>query len=148
MKTAIRNDTMFEINWSRQASTLVLIICTSAVHLYLLTVRDNLSFRQALKQGVGSAIVFCLSILVIWPVSALLLYHMRVSDMSLLLAISTLCWFGLGLIHFRLSSDGWLILQLLFLNITTIEQVCCPSVAAHFFCPRTWKVTLTFLCLI
>ncbi|KAL9715389.1 Eukaryotic peptide chain release factor GTP-binding subunit [Leucoagaricus gongylophorus] len=71
------------------ASTLVLIICTSAVHLYLLTVRDNLSFRQALKQGVGSAIVFCLSILVIWPVSALLLYHMR----------------------------------LLFLNITTIEQI-------------------------
>lgn len=71
------------------ASTLALIICTSAVHLYLLTVRDNLSFRQALKQGVGSAIVFCLSILVIWPVSALLLYHMR----------------------------------LLFLNITTIEQI-------------------------
>lgn len=61
-----------------------------------------MSFRQALKQGVGSAIAFCLSILVVWPVSALLLYHMRVSDLTLLLANSILCWIGQG---FQLSSD-------------------------------------------
>lgn len=55
------------------------MICTSALHLYLLTRRNHVSFEGALAQGIGSAIAFSLSILVIWPVTALLVYHLRVS---------------------------------------------------------------------
>lgn len=64
-----------------QVLTLILVICTAAVHLWLLTTGGyGLSFRQALatSQGAGSAAVFCVSVLVVWPVSALLLYHARV----------------------------------------------------------------------
>lgn len=64
-----------------QVTTLVLVICTTAIHLYLLTRKYHLSFHRALgtSQGVGSAVAFCISILVIWPVMALLSYHLRVS---------------------------------------------------------------------
>jgi hypothetical protein len=37
-------------------------------------------FSDALGKGVGSAVAFCLAVTVIWPVGALLVYHMRVSD--------------------------------------------------------------------
>jgi palmitoyltransferase ZDHHC9/14/18 len=69
---------------SVQTLTLILIICTSALHLYLLTIRENLDFRHALKEGAGSAVGFCMSVLIIWPVAALLLYHMRVSNLPFL----------------------------------------------------------------
>ena len=61
--------------------TLILVICTTAVHLWLLTTsKYGLSFRQALatSDGVGSAVAFMISILVVWPVGALLVYHDRV----------------------------------------------------------------------
>ncbi len=63
--------------------TLILVICTTALHLYLLSHKSHMSFRHAVatSQGIGSAIAFCLSILVIWPVSALLSYHLRVSSL-------------------------------------------------------------------
>jgi uncharacterized membrane protein YfcA len=61
-----------------QVLTLCLVICTSAIHLYLLTQMDQVDFRDALKLGVGSAVAFSLSMLVVWPVTALLAYHMRV----------------------------------------------------------------------
>src|SRR5436853_6084341 len=64
-----------------QTLTLVLIICTSALHLYLLTKQSGVGFRQALGKGAGSAVAFCMSICVIWPVAALMSYHMRVSGM-------------------------------------------------------------------
>jgi hypothetical protein len=42
-------------------------------------------FGHALgKGGAGSAVAFCLAATVIWPVGALLAYHMRVSDLSFL----------------------------------------------------------------
>ncbi|TFY50199.1 hypothetical protein EVG20_g11661, partial [Dentipellis fragilis] len=69
--------------------TLCLVIVTSALHLYLLTRVDGVGFRHALSEGAGSAVAFSLSIVVVWPVAALLSYHLR----------------------------------LLFLNITTIEQI-------------------------
>lgn len=59
----------------------MLVICTTAIHLWLLTTsKYGLSFHQAVAtpQGVGSAVAFCMSILVVWPVSALLFYHARV----------------------------------------------------------------------
>lgn len=61
-----------------QVLTLCLVICTSGIHLYLLTELDQVDFRGALKLGVGSAVAFSLSMLVVWPVTALLAYHMRV----------------------------------------------------------------------
>ena len=42
----------------------------------------NLS--KALGKGAGSAVAFCLAVTVIWPVGALLAYHMRVSDLFFL----------------------------------------------------------------
>ena len=62
-----------------QVLTLCLVICTSALHLYLLTRMEHLDFREALNRGTGSAVAFSLSILVVWPVTALLAYHTRVS---------------------------------------------------------------------
>ena len=61
--------------------TLILVICTTAIHLWLLTTRKyGLSFHQALAtaDGVGSAVAFMITILVVWPVGALFLYHARV----------------------------------------------------------------------
>ncbi|KAI6022731.1 DHHC palmitoyltransferase-domain-containing protein [Pisolithus marmoratus] len=84
-----RNYTFFFAFLFAAVLTLCLVICTSGIHLYLLTRRSHEDFRHALADGLGSAIAFSLSIVVIWPVTALLAYHMR----------------------------------LLFLNITTIEQL-------------------------
>ena len=67
-----------------QTTTLILIICTSALHLYLLTRREEINFRHALGKGAGSAVAFCMSICVIWPVAALMSYHMRVSEVLVL----------------------------------------------------------------
>ncbi|KAI0822864.1 DHHC palmitoyltransferase-domain-containing protein [Trametes gibbosa] len=83
-----RNYTAFFTFLFSGVSTLVLVICTTAVHLYLLTRKYHLSFRQAIgtSQGVGSAVAFCIAILVIWPVLALLSYHLRL----LLLNVTTI----------------------------------------------------------
>lgn len=64
-----------------QVTTLILVICTTALHLYLVAHKFHLGFRHAIatSQGIGSAIVFCLAMLVTWPVTALLAYHLRVS---------------------------------------------------------------------
>jgi hypothetical protein len=67
------------VTFSLQTTTLVLIIVTSALHLFFLTRREHVEFKHALGQGAGSAVAFCMSISVIWPVGALLSYHMRVS---------------------------------------------------------------------
>lgn len=57
---------------------MIYIITTSALHLYFLTIRRKIGFREALGQGPGSAVAFSMSVLVIWPVLALLSYHLRV----------------------------------------------------------------------
>ncbi|KAF8163605.1 DHHC palmitoyltransferase-domain-containing protein [Crassisporium funariophilum] len=74
-----RNYTTFFALLLAATTTLILIIITSALHLVLLTRREHIPFRLALRRGVGSAVVFCLAIAVVWPVAALLSYHMRVS---------------------------------------------------------------------
>ncbi|KAI0318936.1 DHHC palmitoyltransferase-domain-containing protein [Amylostereum chailletii] len=84
-----RNYTYFFALITMCTLTLVLVIITSALHLWFLTHDDHDSFREALNKGVGSAVAFSLSILLIWPVAALFSYHVR----------------------------------LLFLNMTTIEQI-------------------------
>ena len=103
-----------------QVITLVLVICTTALHLHLLAHKPDMNFRRAIAspQGIGSAVAFSLSIVVIWPVTALLSYHLRVSP-----PILRSCQVGL-----RLTMGG-LIGQLLLLNVTTIEQVRAVSVS-------------------
>ncbi|KAJ7097794.1 DHHC palmitoyltransferase-domain-containing protein [Mycena belliarum] len=81
-----RNYTTFFVLLLSATLTLALVICTSAIHLYLLTRREGLDFKHALRRGAGSAVVFSLSIAVIWPVAALLTYHMRL----LLLNVTTI----------------------------------------------------------
>jgi len=46
----------------------------------MLTREDQIDFGHALGKGAGSATAFCLGITVIWPVGALLMYHVRVSS--------------------------------------------------------------------
>jgi palmitoyltransferase ZDHHC9/14/18 len=56
------------------------VIVTSALHLSILARENDVkTFGHALSKGVGSAIAFCLAATVIWPVGALLVYHVRVS---------------------------------------------------------------------
>ncbi|KAJ7582944.1 DHHC palmitoyltransferase-domain-containing protein [Mycena floridula] len=81
-----RNYTSFFVLLFTATLTLVLVICTSALHLFLLTRKEHIAFKHALREGAGSAVVFCLSIAIIWPVAALLTYHMRL----LLLNITTI----------------------------------------------------------
>ncbi|KAJ7461559.1 DHHC palmitoyltransferase-domain-containing protein [Mycena latifolia] len=81
-----RNYTTFFVLLVSATTMLVLVICTSALHLYLLTRRDGLDFKHALRHGAGSAVVFCLSLAALWPVVALLIYHMRL----LLLNVTTI----------------------------------------------------------
>lgn len=84
-----RNYTTFFTFLFSAVLTLVLVICTSAIQLYLLTRAPfHLNFRHALQttEGAGGAAAFVMSILVIWPVMALLLYHTRL----LLLNVTTI----------------------------------------------------------
>ncbi|KIL61314.1 hypothetical protein M378DRAFT_82746 [Amanita muscaria Koide BX008] len=73
-----RNYTYFFVLLLTATLTLVLVICTSALHLYLLTRKEDIDFPHALREGPGSAVAFCLAICIIWPVAALLTYHVRV----------------------------------------------------------------------
>jgi len=61
-----------------QTTSLILLIVTSALHLYFLTVWQDYDFKGALQHAAGSAVVFVVSMIVIWPVGALLSYHLRV----------------------------------------------------------------------
>ncbi|KAI0672945.1 DHHC palmitoyltransferase-domain-containing protein [Trametes maxima] len=83
-----RNYTAFFTFLFSAVMTLILVICTTAIHLYLLTRKYHLSFHRAIatSQGAGSAAAFCISIIVLWPVLALLSYHLRL----LLLNVTTI----------------------------------------------------------
>lgn len=82
----IRRDRKENVLIVRQVLTLALVIVTSAIHLYLLTRREHIGLRAALGRGAGSAAAFSISMLVIWPITALLVYHMRL----LLLNVTTI----------------------------------------------------------
>ncbi|EJD42244.1 hypothetical protein AURDEDRAFT_115198 [Auricularia subglabra TFB-10046 SS5] len=57
--------------------SLVLIIITSAIHLNVLSGREHLNFESTLRDGFGSAVTFVSASIVIWPVSILMGYHVR-----------------------------------------------------------------------
>jgi palmitoyltransferase ZDHHC9/14/18 len=70
-----------------QNLTLLLVIITSAIHLWLLVHRKFVpNFQSALQKAPGSAAAFCLSVVVIGPVAALFFYHVRL----MLLNITTI----------------------------------------------------------
>jgi len=83
-----RNYTSFIVLLITATTNLILIIVTSALHLFFLTRMDHINFWHALKQtqSIGSAVAFCLAVAVIWPVGALLSYHLRL----LLLNVTTI----------------------------------------------------------
>ncbi|TFK30158.1 hypothetical protein FA15DRAFT_690792 [Coprinopsis marcescibilis] len=81
-----RNYTSFFVLLMSATLTLILIILTSALQLFYLTRWQALSFGQALGRTPGTAVAFCLAIIVIWPVAALLSYHLRL----LLLNVTTI----------------------------------------------------------
>jgi palmitoyltransferase ZDHHC9/14/18 len=63
-----------------QNATLLLVIITAALHIWLLIHRRFVpNFGEALKHAQGSAAAFVMSILVLGPVIALFSYHVRVS---------------------------------------------------------------------
>ncbi|KZV63448.1 zf-DHHC-domain-containing protein [Peniophora sp. CONT] len=81
-----RNYTTFFALITSGTLTLIMVIVSSAIHLYLLAQRNSWSFAHALRTGAGSAVCFSLAIILIFPVSALLFYHVRL----LLLNITTI----------------------------------------------------------
>ncbi|PIL24241.1 transcription factor [Ganoderma sinense ZZ0214-1] len=83
-----RNYTVFFTFLFSAVMTLILVICTTALHLYLVAHKFHLGFRHAIAtpQGIGSAIAFSLAMFVTWPVTALLAYHLRL----LLLNVTTI----------------------------------------------------------
>jgi palmitoyltransferase ZDHHC9/14/18 len=81
-----RNYTSFFAFLTSAVLTLVLILVTSAIHLADIARENHISFAHALSRGAGSAVAFCLSVVVIWPISALAFYHVRL----LLLNVTTI----------------------------------------------------------
>ncbi|KAG9004645.1 Eukaryotic peptide chain release factor GTP-binding subunit [Tulasnella sp. JGI-2019a] len=84
-----RNYTHFITFVVTASVTNILILITSVFHIYLEGKDRRIGASGAIKHAIGSTVTACLCIIVIWPLLALALYHVR----------------------------------LLFLNITTIEQV-------------------------
>lgn len=61
-----------------QTITLILVIITAALHLALLSRREDLAFGKTLHTAPGSAVVFCLGLAVLGPLGSLLGFHLRV----------------------------------------------------------------------
>ena len=55
-----------------------MFIVTSALHVYLEQRRGHVGTREALSRAVGSAVVFVLCAVAVFPVGGLLGYHLRV----------------------------------------------------------------------
>jgi hypothetical protein len=70
-----------------QSLALALVIVTAALHLFILTRRNHVNFRTALSSAPASAVVFSLGIIVIWPLLALMGFHVRVGHPSAVCAL-------------------------------------------------------------
>ncbi|KAJ7021676.1 DHHC palmitoyltransferase-domain-containing protein [Mycena alexandri] len=88
-----RNYTTFFVLLVSLTATALYVIVTAALHLSFLARWTAAAggdggggFKHAVRHGAGSAVVFCLTVLVLWPVGALLSYHVRL----LLLDVTTL----------------------------------------------------------
>lgn len=63
----------------QQSLTLMLVLATAILHLYYLTRDEGYTFKAALGHAPGSAVAVGLCLVVVWPLLALTLYHVRVS---------------------------------------------------------------------
>lgn len=78
-----RNYASFIIFLTCSTLSMCLIICTSALHLVLQARSENIGFEESLRRGAGSAVVFVISAIVVWPVAGLLGYHSRLLLLNL-----------------------------------------------------------------
>jgi palmitoyltransferase ZDHHC9/14/18 len=81
-----RNYTSFFAFLTSAVLTLALVVVTSALHLSALAHAPGGSFAHALARGPGSAAAFCLALVVVGPIGALAVYHVRL----LLLNVTTI----------------------------------------------------------
>ncbi|KII88300.1 hypothetical protein PLICRDRAFT_41461 [Plicaturopsis crispa FD-325 SS-3] len=81
-----RNYTSFFVFLTSAVLTLALVIVTSALQVAIIAIRDQRGAKAAFARSPASVLAFCLAGLVVWPVTALLVYHMRL----LLLNITTI----------------------------------------------------------
>lgn len=65
--------------------TSILVLVTAIMQVYLLAHDNGYSVKGALRHAVGSAVVICMCLVVMWPLWALTLYHVRVSSLPLFL---------------------------------------------------------------
>ncbi|KAG9017186.1 Eukaryotic peptide chain release factor GTP-binding subunit [Tulasnella sp. 427] len=69
-----------------QSITTLLVLATGIVHIYLITHENRWSVKEGFKHAIGSVVVVALCLVVMWPLLALTLYHVRL----LLLNITTI----------------------------------------------------------
>ena len=90
---------------------IIYTIVFSAILFKILTSRRQISFGPALRDSPGSAVSFAIGVIIVWPVMALLAYHLRVSH--------TCAAFK----SWNNGVDPSCFFKLMFLGSTTIEQV-------------------------
>ncbi|KAL5529138.1 hypothetical protein ACEPAG_5112 [Sanghuangporus baumii] len=78
-----RNYTSFILFLTSVTLTLCFMICTSALHLVIHANRIHISAGKSFNDGAGSAFVFVVCAIVIWPVVGLLGYHIRLLLLNL-----------------------------------------------------------------
>ncbi len=61
-----------------QTLAAIYTVVFSALHFSILCSREKISFRQALSRSPASAVSFALGVILVFPVMALLGYHLRV----------------------------------------------------------------------
>ena len=96
---------------------MIYTVVFSAIHYRIITSRRNISFGAALRDSPGSAVSFAIGVVFVWPVMALLAYHLRASS-SGRVRVPTM-----GVLLIDIAS-----MQLMFLNSTTIEQASTPYI--------------------
>lgn len=81
-----RNYTHFITFVVTASITTLLVLATGIVHIYLITHENHWPIKEGFKHAIGSVVVVALCLVVMWPLLALTLYHVRL----LLLNITTI----------------------------------------------------------
>jgi hypothetical protein len=76
-----------------QTLAIIYTVVFSALHFSIMCSRENISFRESLKRSPESAVSFGIGVLVVWPVMALMGYHLRVSRIRRVIRLLTLTLF-------------------------------------------------------
>ncbi len=65
-----------------QTLATIYTVVFAALHYAILCSREGISFRQALARSPESAVSFAIGVVVVWPMMALLGYHLRVIELD------------------------------------------------------------------